>query len=159
MPRTAPLLPLFLTLAACASPPSGPAPTDPEPGDDAVSVRMLASHGWHLAEATDASGSRVDALFPDPATPMRLEFGEDRLAVSGGCNRLSAAYTLVDGTLRVGPVAQTKMFCGGGALMAADEAMVARLSRPLAASLRGDRLVLSGADGGRLVLDGDAATD
>lgn len=150
-----PLLPLLFALAACASPPPGAAATDPDPAG-AVVAQALGAHGWRLASATDAGGRRIDALFPDAAAPLRFAFADGRIAVSGGCNRLSAAYTLDGGTLQVGPAAQTKMFCGGGALMAADEAVAARLQGALSASLQDGRLVLSTADGDRLVLEAAA---
>lgn len=150
-----PLLPLLFALAACASPPPGAAATDPHPAG-AVDAQALGAHGWRLASATDAGGRRIDALFPDAAAPLRFAFADGRIAVSGGCNRLSAAYTLDGGTLQVGPAAQTKMFCGGGALMAADEAVAARLQGALSASLQDGRLVLSTAGGDRLVLEAAA---
>src|SRR5690606_38189025 len=159
------LLPLCLALAACASPPpdataSPPDATASPPGGAAtgepVSAQALAAHGWRLAEASDASGKRIDALVPKPDAALRFEFADGRLAVDGGCNRMSAAYTLDRGRLSVGPVAQTKMFCGGGALMAADEAIAARLSGPLTVSAQGDAVVLATADGDRLVLHGEA---
>ena len=152
------LLPLCLALAACASPP--PEATASPPGGAAagepVSAQTLAAHGWRLVEASDAAGKRIDALFPKPDAALRFEFADGRLAVGGGCNRMSAAYTFDRGRLSVGPVAQTKMFCGGGALMAADEAIAARLSGPLTVSAQGDAVVLATADGDRLVLHGEA---
>ena len=154
--RTAiPLLPLLFALAACVSPPPGAAATDTGAAGP-VDAQALGAHGWRLSAATDAAGRRIDALFPDAAAPLQFAFADGRVAVSGGCNRLSAAYTLDGGTLQVGPVAQTKMFCGGGALMAADEAMAARLQGALSATVQDGRLVLSTAGGDRLVLDAAA---
>lgn len=157
MQRTTQLLPLLLVLAACASPTAGPGPAQTDNiGHEAVDARSLAARHWRLADATEAGGQRIDALFPDAAKPLRFEFADGRIAISGGCNRLSAAYTLEGGRLSVGPVAQTKMFCGGGALMAADDAIVAQLARPHSVSMDGNRLVLASADGERLVFDGEA---
>ena len=154
--RQLPLLLLLVSLAACAAPPAGTAPASPaDTRARAIDGQALAARHWRLAEATDASGTSVAALFPDAAAPLQLDFADGRLAVSGGCNRMSASYALQGDRLEPGPVAQTKMFCGGGALMAADEAMAARLSAPLTATLDATgRLVLVPAAGGRLVFEG-----
>lgn len=154
MRRIVPLLSLLFVLTACTSPPqaaAGSASLDSVPAD----AQTLESHGWRLASATDAGGGSIAALFPDPAAPLRIAFADGRVAVSGGCNRLSATYTLERGTLEVGPVAQTKMFCGGGALMAADEAIATRLRGRLSATTRDGRLLLETATGDRLLLDAD----
>lgn len=148
-------LPLLVALAACASPPPGGA-SAAAGTTGTVDAPALAAHGWRLAGATDAAGQRIEALFPEAAAPLQFSFADGRIAVSGGCNRLSAAYTLEGGTLQVGPVAQTKMFCGGGALMAADEAVAARLQGALSTSVQDGRLVLSNAGGDRLVLEAAA---
>src|SRR5690606_3580728 len=121
-----------------------------------VDALSLSARLWRLDEAIEAGGERLDALFPVATSALQFVFADGRLAISGGCNRLSAAYTLEGDRLSVGPVAQTKMFCGGGALMAADEAIMAQLSRPLSVSMLGERLVLASADGGRLVFEGEA---
>lgn len=157
MHRTIPLLPLCLALAACASPAAGPAPPQTvATAHEPVDAQSLASRHWRLVEAFETGGGRIDALFPDPAGALQLRFAEGRVAISGGCNRMSGSYTIAAGKLSFGPLAQTKMFCGGGALMAADDAIAAQLARPLSATMEADRLVLSTAEGARLVFEGAA---
>ena len=160
------MLPLALALAACA--PSNP-PVDPPPAATSVPAAqapagidakaLLASH-WRLTGAVDGAGRRIDALFPDPAKPLQLDFTEGRVAVSGGCNQMGGGYALAGGKLSVGPLVQTKMFCGGGGLMAADEAISQRLSGEgsLAAGEDGT-LVLTTAGGDRLTFSGVPTAD
>ena len=166
MRHVLPLLPLVLALAACT--PSNP-PVDPPPATTSVPAArapagidaktLLASH-WQLTGAVDSAGKRIDALFPDPTKPLQLDFTEGRVAVSGGCNQMGGGYALAGDRLSVGPLVQTKMFCGGGALMAADEAISQRLAGEgsLAAG-EGGTLVLTTADGDRLTFTGAPTAD
>ncbi|MGY1411146.1 DUF4377 domain-containing protein [Luteimonas sp. A611] len=157
-----PVLPLLLTvaLAACApskppadTPPPPAAATAPAPALDAAA--LAASH-WRLTDAADAAGQRIDALLPDPAKPLQLDFADGRVSISGGCNQMNGGYTLSGDRFEVGALAQTKMFCGGGALMATDEAIGARLAGAgtLVAG-ENDTLVLTTAGGDRLVFTGE----
>jgi len=166
MRHALPLLPLALALTACT--PSNP-PVDPPPATTSVPAArapagidaktLLASH-WLLTGAVDGAGQRIDALFPDPAKPLQLDFTEGRVAVSGGCNQMGGGYALAGDRLSVGPLVQTKMFCGGGALMAADEAISERLAGEgsLAAGEDGT-LVLTTAGGDRLTFAGAPTAD
>lgn len=159
------LLPATLcVLAACSpvNPPAAPPPpaaaATAEP--PAALAQALPAQHWQLAEARDAGGARIEALFPDPQRPLQLDFLDGRLSVSGGCNRLSGEYRLDGDAFSAGPFAQTKMFCGGGALMAADEAIAARLSAPgLRLRLEDGRLHLEAAGGERLEFEGVATAD
>ncbi|TYT26367.1 DUF4377 domain-containing protein [Luteimonas viscosa] len=157
------LIPLAVALAACA--PSNPPPASP-PAATAVApapasaaaldAQALAAAHWRLTGAVDAAGRRIDALFPGPDQRLQLDFADDRLSVSGGCNRMTGPYALVGERFEVGALVRTKKFCGGGALMAADEAIGARLAG--AGSLvrgEGDTLVLTTAGGDRLTFSGD----
>ena len=166
MRHVLPLLPLALALAACT--PSNP-PVDPPPAATSVPAAraqagidakaLLASH-WQLTDAVDGTGKRIDALLPDPAKPLQLDFTDGRVAVSGGCNRMGGGYTLAGDRLSVGPLVQTKMFCGGGALMAADEAISQRLSGEATLAAGGDgTLVLTTAGGDRLTFSGTPTAD
>ena len=164
-----PVLPLLLVaaLAACApsnrpaeTPPPAAASSDPASRASQVTPTLdaatLAASHWRLTTATDAAGQRIDALLPDPARPLQLDFADGRVSVSGGCNRMNGGYALSGDRFEVGALAQTKMFCGGGALMAADEAIGARLAGAgtLAAGADGT-LVLTTAGGDRLVFTGE----
>jgi len=158
-----PVLPLLLVVALAACTPSNP-PKEPTRAPaaaaastaPALDAAVLAASHWRLTGATDAAGRRIEALLPDPARPLQLDFADGRVSVSGGCNRMSGGYTLSGDRFEVGALAQTKMFCGGGALMAADEAIGARLAGAgtlvagpngtlLLTTTGGDRLVFTGA--------------
>lgn len=158
------LLPLAVALAACT--PSSPTASAPPPSSQvappassasggALDVQALGAAHWRLTGAVDAAGGRIEALFPAPDGPLQLDFTGDRISVGGGCNRMTGPYTLVGERFEVGALAQTKKFCGGGALMAADEAIAARLAG--AGTLvrgDGDTLVLTTAGGDRLTFTG-----
>ena len=172
MRHAVPLLPLVLVLAACTAPnppaePAAPAapvapatPDTPATPAAAVDAQALAASHWRLDSAVDAGGQSIGALFPEPGGPLQLGFADGQISVSGGCNRMSGGFTLADGTLSVGPLAQTKMFCGGGGLMAADEAIAARLSGGGTLAFDDDgRLVLATADGDRLAFRAEATAE
>ncbi|TWT19321.1 DUF4377 domain-containing protein [Luteimonas marina] len=155
-----PLLSLAIALAAC-TPSNPPAETPPPagvaaaPATRAVDAQALAASHWRLADAVDAGGRRIDALFPAPDQPLQLDFADGRVSVSGGCNQMSGGYTLSGDRFEVGALAQTKKFCGGGALMAADDAIGARLAGAGTLATGDDgRLVLTTAGGDRLTFAG-----
>ncbi|MDH5833369.1 META and DUF4377 domain-containing protein [Luteimonas kalidii] len=158
------LFPLAIALSACT--PANPATSTPPQAsevapaaasaDAALDAQALAAAHWRLTAAVDAAGRRIDALFPAPDASLQLDFSDDRISVRGGCNQMSGAYTLVGGRFEVGTLAQTKKFCGGDALMAADEAIGARLSGAgTLAPGDGDTLVLTTAGGDRLTFTGE----
>lgn len=163
-------LPLLLPLALAACAPSPP-PADPVAVDAVDAGRSVeTAHGgrgldawhWHLGEAVDADGRRIDALFVPDRRPLQLNFVEGRLSAYGSCNRIGGAYRLEDGTLRVGAMEQTLMGCERP-LMAQDEAIVALLSEAaLELALGADdppTLTLTAADGARLRFDGEPTAD
>ena len=132
--RPALSLPLVLALAACT--PSHP-PAEPPPSAAAVApaaaaapaapidARLLGAHHWRLGDAVDGQGARIEALLPGPDHVLQLDFADGRIAVGGGCNQMSGTYTLSGDRFSVGPLVQTKKFCGEP-LMATD-ATIARL--------------------------------
>jgi heat shock protein HslJ len=157
------LIPLAFALSAC-TPSNPPASSRPpttavapaQPPAAALDAQALAAAHWRLTGAVDAAGRRIEALFPAADQRLQLEFSGDRLSVSGGCNRMTGRYALTGERFEVGALAQTKKFCGGGALMAADDAIGARLAVP-GTLVRGDggTLVLTTAGGDRLTFSGE----
>jgi len=106
------------------------APVPPRRTADAALVRALQDHEWTLRAATDATGKPVEALVV-PGSPFVLRFDGARIAVQGGCNRLSGAWRLSpQDRLEIGRLASTQKACEPP-LMAADQAMVAALAAPL----------------------------
>ena len=168
MRPTLPLLSLALALAACTPsnppaeppPPVAPAAATTTPATAAVDAQTLAASHWQLTDAVGADGQRIAALFPAPGQPLQLDFADGRVSVSGGCNRMSGGYTLSGDRFEVGALAQTKMFCGGGALMAADDAIGARLAGAGTLATGGDgSVVLTTAGGDRLTFTGVPTAD
>ncbi|MCW5581621.1 MAG: META and DUF4377 domain-containing protein [Luteimonas sp.] len=169
--RPAPLLlPLALVLAACA--PSNPPAESPPPAaateaapaatttpQAALDAQALAASHWRLADAVDGSGTRIDVLLPGGDHVLQLDFADGRLSVDGGCNRMNGAYTLDGDRFSVGPMVQTKKFCGEP-LMATDAAIARILGAGGTLSTDADgALALATAAGERLVFAATPTAD
>lgn len=161
------LLALPLALAGCprpaeqaaapAAPASTPAPGTPAPPSiDAPA--LLPQYHWRLADANDAQGKRIDALFARADKPVQLDFRDGRLGISNTCNRMGGSYTLSDTRLTVGRLTSTLMACTDNALMALDQEVGKRLEGTLElTATQGDaaRLTLTTATGDTLVFTGE----
>ena len=73
---------------------------------------------------------------------ITLTFEADGLSLNAGCNSMSAQFTIEEGELEVGEIAQTLMACEEP-LMNQDEWLAAFLGDSPAVSLDGDTLTLS----------------
>jgi len=148
---------LVVTLIGCTTAPSNDdaAATPPERAI-APPVALEAYH-WELARATDPSGRVVAVLQPAGKAPLRLDFAQNRIAVSGGCNRIGGSYQQSGPALRIGPLMQTEMACVDRSLMDLDAAIAARLQGTLQTTLHaGDppQLELRAGNGDTLVFTG-----
>lgn len=155
-------LPLALTLVGCAS----HATTDPgtaAPTATAVDSTTLAAYHWHLSDARDSGGQRLDALLVRADRPVQLDFRADGgLAVSNTCNRMGGRYGLQGKQLSVGRLASTRMACADPLLMALDAQVGQRLQGTLTATLDAGtppRLTLTAANGDRLAFEGEATAE
>jgi heat shock protein HslJ len=101
---------------------------------------------WQLAEIVQ--GDMV-ALIQSDAT---VEFGADgSLTGSTGCNNLMSDYAVEGASLKVGPVATTKLACKDGSAQEAEAALLAALEAATAWEISPDGwLVLLGTDGAML---------
>lgn len=163
-------LALPFLLFACASnpPPAAEAPTSEAPTSEAPDASAesktspLGGYRWVLTSATDASGARIDALFPSAETKRTLSFDDGRLSVTGGCNNMSGSCTLSDGKLTVGPLAATEKACEP-ALMAADTAAAALFAQPAMVTAGGagpsPTLRITSASGNVTVWAGEATAE
>jgi len=157
-----------LGVAGCArsTPPESPAPqaasapavasTPAAPTADTATT--LTAYQWQLKRATDAKGQSIGAFFPAPDKPMGVEFGDGRVGVTGGCNRISAGYQLLDTTqLQLSPGMSTMMACPPP-LGDADAAFARFLTGTLTVALTGEagapELRLAAADGSALTFSG-----
>ncbi len=101
---------------------------------------------WQLAEIVQ--GDMV-ALIQSDATVV---FGADgSLTGSTGCNNLMSDYVADGSSLKVGPVATTRMACKDGSAQQTETALLAALEQATSLSISPDGwLVLQGADGAML---------
>ena len=158
---------LPLLLAACARPPQEPAAGAPSLATAAAPATVaaidgstLAAYHWRLAEATDAQGQRIDALFVRADQPLTLDFQDGRLGVSNACNRIGGNYRIDGDKLEVGDLVMTEMACEP-ALNALDAAIAERLKGTLTAALQRapEKLTLTTAGGDTLRFDGEPTAE
>jgi heat shock protein HslJ len=154
----APDAPRDAAAPAAAPATAAPAAAAPAPASATDTGATLVAFRWRLDTAVDAAGRSIAALFPAPDRPLGVEFVDGRLGVTGGCNRLSAPYRLVDGaTLELGAAPSTMMACPPP-LAAADAAFAGFLRGPLQVAVDGEasapRLRLAQADGTALTFTG-----
>lgn len=97
---------MALTLAACASQPKG------LPGGSHAADLLASGGAWRLADARLPQGQPIPALFASDSN-YRLQFVDGQLNISGGCNRMGAAYRIDKDHLLVDPLASTRMACDG----------------------------------------------
>src|SRR5262245_31968922 len=99
-----------VALSACGMTPT--AQDGFEPLTSADAERTLQSYRWRLDAATEASGRRIDALFPSASRGFSLAFEGATVVVLGGCNTMRGTYEFdADGRLVVGRLAATMKAC------------------------------------------------
>jgi heat shock protein HslJ len=118
----------------------------------------LVAYRWQLETGTDASGQSIGALFPGPENLLGVEFDDTQLGVTGGCNRLSVGYQLLEpAQLQLGPGRSTMMACPPP-LADADAALAKFLTGTLQAEITGETgapvLRLAAVDGTALTFNG-----
>lgn len=152
-----PALCCLLVLATACTPAdhTPPAPADAATDDAAAfdATRLPAYH-WSLADAVDAGGARIDALFPRADKPLQLDFADGHLGVSNACNRIGGGYTIEGDALTVGNLVSTQMACTDAALMQSDGAIGQRLEAGGQLRYDGDALVLTTTGGDILRFEG-----
>ncbi len=162
-----------LSLAACApgTPPestaseaaktsaveSTPAAT-PSAAPASDTATTLIAYQWQLTSAADGAGQTMPAFFPSQDKPLGLLVADGRLNVTGSCNRISAAYRVIDGMqMQLSPGASTMMACPPP-LANADAAIAKFLSGTLQVSIGGEagapQLRLAAPDGSALIFAG-----
>ena len=121
----------FAALGACGD-------DDGDGGGGAVSAEDL--------EGRTFVSSGVEGQELVDGTTISLSFeGTDAIAVNAGCNGMMGGYTIEDGTLTTGELAQTMMACEEP-LMAQDQWVAAFLADGPTIALDGDELTLTGGD-------------
>lgn len=163
------ILILPLALAACAKPPQGepatpPAATAPASATQpaAADTSALPAYHWRLAEAKDAKGQRIEALFVSADRPLQLDFADGRVSVGNACNHMGGAYSVEGDKLKFDRLASTLMACTDSKLMALDGEIGKRLEGASAFALQtGDAptLTLTGGNGDTLTFKGEPTAE
>jgi heat shock protein HslJ len=134
-------------VVACA------APVSPDAGD---AVRRLSGHYSSSAALQDTYWKLVqlhgqtiaDAAERQREAHLVLHTAQQRLAGSGGCNRLAGSYTLDGPLLSFGRTAATRMACAQG--MAQEQALLDALAATARWRIDAQRLDLLDAQGASL---------
>ena len=142
------------TAPAAVSTPASPAVATPAPD----TATTLVAYTWQLESASDAAGQSMAAFFPTPDQPLGIAFADGRIGVTGGCNRISAGYQLLDSTqLQVSQGVSTMMACPPP-LADADAAFARFLAGTLQVTVESEagapRLRLAATDGSTLTFNG-----
>lgn len=127
--RIAPILAVLAAGAACSSG-NVSAPTD----------SAQATPVGHTYVSTGVQGPRIPG-----DGPLRLTFTAGHLSATAGCNTLMGSADLTGNTLHTGPLAATRMACGGDRA-GADEWATSLLQASPRWSLDGATLTLKTAD-------------
>lgn len=167
--RLALILVLPLALAACAKPPHGESAAPPASAAPAASAEpaatdaaALSAYHWRLADAKDAKGQRIEALFVDADKPLRLDFADGRVSAGNTCNRMGSAYSVEGNQLKFERLTSTLMACADSRLMALDEQIGKRLEGASAFALRSGAaptLTLTGGNGDVLSFKGEPTAE
>lgn len=163
------ILILPLALAACAKSPQGEPAAPPASAAPAASAEpaatdaaALSAYHWRLADAKDAKGQRIEALFVDADKPLQLDFADGRAVVGNTCNHMGSAYSVEGGQLKFERLTSTLMACADSKLMALDEEIGKRLEGTSAFALQsGDApiLTLTGGNGDVLRFKGEPTAE
>ncbi len=108
----------------------------------AIPDRALVNTYWKLVELSATPASAGDR---QREPHLILQAQDNRLAGSGGCNRLIGAYTLSGAQLSFGQVASTRMACAEG--MEQEQRFLAALETVRSYSIAGNALTLDDAAG------------
>ena len=146
-----------LLCAACMSDPNlsprsgapsyGPAGAMPPTLSSAANE--LAIPTWHWQRTRLPGGQEVTAAAPDRYT-LRFE-GGGRVLVRADCNRGSGKYEVNGPSMKLTPVALTRMACEGASQ---ESAFVQGLSQVTAYAINGKELVLTLQGGGAMTFGG-----
>ncbi|WP_256245228.1 META and DUF4377 domain-containing protein [Pseudomonas sp. PH1b] len=134
----------------------------PVTSTSATAQPALSAYYWNLVSATDASGQPIAALNKGIERKLRLNFADQRLNISGGCNGQFGGYRYENGVLHITQMASTMMACERS-LMELDAEIGRRLKGELRTALTTDgaepSLQLTTQDGAVLTFAGEATPE
>lgn len=105
------------------------------------------------APRVDLSGTswNVESVAGQPIPGADIEFAQDRISGTGGCNRFFGGYSAENGRISFTSVGATRMACAED-VMNREEEFFAALNAVQSYSRDGDQLTLTGSDGRTIVL-------
>jgi heat shock protein HslJ len=110
----------------------------------------LVGTSWQVIDYNNGKDAVVSVL---GGTSLTAEFGEDgSITGSAGCNNYFGKYEVDGNTIKIGPLASTKMACAEPTgIMEQEDAFLIALQSATTFQITGDQLVLHNADGSRAV--------
>ena len=105
------------------------------------------------APRADLSGTSwaVESVVGQPVSGPTIEFAQDRISGTGGCNRFFGGYTAEDGRISFSAIGATRMACEPD-IMAREDHFFGALNSAQNYSREGGRLTLTSAEGQAIVL-------
>jgi len=105
---------------------------------------------WVLSRYEDGSGEVVGVL---DGTRVDAYFSDGSVSGTGGCNSYSGEYTSSDGSIEIGALVQTEIFCmEPEGVMDQEAAFFQAMSRASSYRLEDSSLVLEDEEGGTLAV-------
>jgi heat shock protein HslJ len=132
---------LVTVLGAVALLPGSPAAAQP--------IANLEGVQWSLVSYVDDAGNKAEVL---PETRITAEFGDGRVAGTGGCNVYSAPYEAKNGKISIDSGISTMMMCSPQAIMDQERAYLEALRAAAGYKIDGDRLTISDSQGATLLI-------
>jgi heat shock protein HslJ len=114
-----------------------------------TAANELAIPTWHWQRSRLPGGQEITAAAPDRYT-LRFE-GGGRVLVRADCNRGSGKYEVNGASMKLAPVALTKMACPGGSQ---ESEFVQGLTQVTGYAINGKELVLTLQGGGTMTFRG-----
>ncbi|MCG8352741.1 MAG: META domain-containing protein [Chloroflexales bacterium] len=99
---------------------------------------------WNLEGFQE--GNMIQSLLNN--TTITIEFSEDAIQGTAGCNRYNASYTMQEQQLTIENIASTKRGCPDSATMEQEQGYLAALQTVTEWEISGDRLILQHDGGG-----------
>jgi heat shock protein HslJ len=144
--RTLAMTAVFMLAGTAALAQGGAEPTlllqQAPPSPDRAPAKSLTGTHWTL---TQLNGQAITAQSGKNEAYIELTADTNRIAGSGGCNRIMGSYELEGSSLRFKQVASTMMACPGDA-MPREQEFIKALNATASFRIRGAALLLRGKD-------------
>lgn len=115
--------------------------------DRAVAFPDVELTGTQWIADTIITGQAASTMVPGTEVTLFLDAAESRASGSAGCNNFMGSFESDRTQVTFGPLASTKMFCGGEGVMDQENFVLSTLSGELQVQIEGDRLTLTAATG------------